>query len=95
MPPEMSAAKFAVEAGVSRETLDRFEAYLALLRHWQKRINLVAASTLADPWRRHMLDSAQLVPLLSAGTRTVVDLGAGAGFPGRPVARPGRAHQAR
>jgi len=86
MPPEMSAAEFAAEAGVSRETLDRFEAYLALLRHWQKRINLVAASTLADPWRRHMLDSAQLVPLLSAGTRTVVDLGAGAGFPGLPIA---------
>jgi 16S rRNA (guanine527-N7)-methyltransferase len=35
-----------------------------------------------DPWRRHILDSAQLVPLLPAGAPTVVDLGTGAGFPG-------------
>ncbi|MDP6953112.1 MAG: 16S rRNA (guanine(527)-N(7))-methyltransferase RsmG [Alphaproteobacteria bacterium] len=82
----MSAADFAAETGVSRETLARFEAYLALLRHWQERINLVAASTLADPWRRHMLDSAQLLPLLPKTTRRIADLGAGAGFPGLPLA---------
>ncbi len=86
MPPEMSAADFAAETGVSRETLARFEAYLALLAHWQRRINLVAASTLADPWRRHMLDSAQLAPLLPADTRRIADLGSGAGFPGLPLA---------
>jgi 16S rRNA (guanine527-N7)-methyltransferase len=86
MPLEMSAADFATETGVSRETLARFEAYLALLRHWQKRINLVAASTLADPWRRHMLDSVQLVPLLPKDPHRIADLGAGAGFPGLPMA---------
>ncbi len=82
----MSAADFAVETNVPRETLRRLETYLALLRHWQQRINLVAASTLADPWRRHLLDSAQLVPLLPEGSRRIADLGAGAGFPGLPMA---------
>src|SRR5262249_12860444 len=36
-------------------------------------------------WRRHALDSAQLVRL-APGTRHWVDLGAGAGFPGISVA---------
>ena len=45
---------------VSRETLGRFETYAALLKRWQKTINLVAPSTLDDIWHRHFADSAQL-----------------------------------
>lgn len=71
--------------GVSRETMDRLARHLDLLRRWQKRINLVGAATLADPWRRHMLDSAQLAPLIPEGAR-VADLGSGAGFPGLVLA---------
>lgn len=59
---------------------------MELLRRWQPRINLVGASTLADPWRRHVLDSAQLAPLVPATARRLVDLGSGAGFPGLVLA---------
>ena len=82
----LSPDGFAAATSVSRETLDRLETYAALLIRWQKRINLVGRSTLADPWRRHFLDSAQLFPLLPAGTQTLVDLGSGAGFPGLVLA---------
>ncbi|WP_029010836.1 16S rRNA (guanine(527)-N(7))-methyltransferase RsmG [Azospirillum halopraeferens] len=82
----MTADAFRDVSGVSRETLDRLAAYEALLRKWQASINLVGRSTLDDVWRRHILDSAQLVPLLPAGTRTLVDLGSGAGFPGLVLA---------
>ena len=71
---------------VSRETLERLEAYVALLVAWNRRINLVGASTLGDPWRRHILDSAQLLPHLPARTRVLVDLGSGAGLPGLVLA---------
>lgn len=71
--------------GVSRETLARLARHLKLLARWQKRINLVGAATLADPWRRHVLDSAQLAPLVPAGAR-LADLGSGAGFPGLVLA---------
>ena len=77
---------FARHIPVSRETLARLEAYEALLRRWSQRINLVGRSTLADPWRRHFLDSAQLLPLLPAAARTLLDLGSGAGFPGLVLA---------
>lgn len=80
------AGAFQHETDVSRETLDRLAAYEAVLRKWQPKINLVGPSTLPDLWRRHFLDSAQLFPLLPEGTRVLVDLGSGAGFPGLVLA---------
>jgi len=73
---------FAALSGVSRETLVRFEAYAEVLVRWSARINLVGAKTLGDLWRRHFLDSAQLFAHLPEGTRSLIDLGSGAGFPG-------------
>ena len=77
----------AVEAilPVSRETGARLEAFVALLRKWQGAENLISPKTLAAVWRRHVADSAQLVPLFPA-TRRWVDIGTGAGFPGLVVA---------
>lgn len=75
-----------VVSGVSRETLDRLATYLALLERWQPRINLVSRTTLAEAGTRHILDSAQLHPLLPEDARVLVDLGSGAGFPGLVLA---------
>lgn len=80
--PPLDPAELARLVPVSRETLGRLEAWLELLRRWQARINLVGASTLDDPWRRHILDCAQLVHHLPEGARSLVDLGSGAGLPG-------------
>jgi 16S rRNA (guanine527-N7)-methyltransferase len=82
----LGAAGFAARVPVSRETLARLEAYLGLLAAWSARINLVGRDTLQDPWRRHILDSAQLLPYLPKGTRSLVDIGSGAGFPGLVLA---------
>ncbi len=90
MPGELDNAlgpeDFAALSGVSRETLARLEAYAALLRQWNERINLVGRDTLRNVWRRHFLDSAQLLPHVPAGTRSLIDLGSGAGFPGLVLA---------
>lgn len=88
------APAFAATFDVSHETTARLEAYADLLRLWQKRINLVAPSTIPDLWHRHFADSAQLAPLIRplAQARTpdrplrLVDLGSGAGFPGLVLA---------
>jgi len=80
--PEDFAARFAV----SRETIDKLLAYEALLRQWQKTINLIAPSTLETIWARHFADSAQLLALAPPGAKTWLDLGSGAGFPGLVVA---------
>ncbi|HUZ75438.1 MAG TPA: 16S rRNA (guanine(527)-N(7))-methyltransferase RsmG [Stellaceae bacterium] len=77
---------FARVFPVSRETLERLDAFVALLRAWNRRINLVGGSTMGDPWRRHVLDSAQLAPHLPDKARILVDLGSGAGLPGLVLA---------
>jgi 16S rRNA (guanine527-N7)-methyltransferase len=82
----LDAAGFAAQTNISRETLARLEAYAELLRHWSGAINLVSRDTLEDIWRRHFLDSAQLLDFLPQGTASLIDVGSGAGFPGLVLA---------
>jgi len=70
---------------VSRETENRLEVFADLLLVWQKKINLVAPSTLRELWTRHIADSLQLLPL-APQARVWVDFGSGGGFPGIPIA---------
>lgn len=71
--------------GVSRETL--LEHFDAILRRAATQQNLIAASTLDSLWARHLVDSAQLVPLAApAGRGAWIDVGSGAGLPGLVVA---------
>ena len=79
----------AEKIDVSHETLDRLTFYLELLHKWQKSINLVGPNTLADAWRRHILDSAQLFAHIDNPNDLVCDLGSGAGFPGLVLAMMG------
>jgi 16S rRNA (guanine527-N7)-methyltransferase len=78
----LTPEQFRDQTDVSRETLQRLTAYVDLLIAWNARINLVGPRTLGDVWRRHILDSAQLRPLIPTSTRSLVDLGSGAGLPG-------------
>jgi 16S rRNA (guanine527-N7)-methyltransferase len=66
--------------------IDLFAAYLAALIEWNGRMNLVAGSTLADPTRRHLLDSLVLATALPAPPASLADVGSGAGLPGIPLA---------
>jgi 16S rRNA (guanine527-N7)-methyltransferase len=55
--------------------------YEALLRRWQKTINLVAPGTFDHIWTRHFADSAQ-TKAAAPYARIWADLGSGGGFPG-------------
>jgi 16S rRNA (guanine527-N7)-methyltransferase len=70
---------------VSRETGERLERFVGLLRKWQAADNLIARGTLSSIWQRHIADSAQLATLFPKERRWL-DLGSGAGFPGLVVA---------
>ena len=71
---------------VSRETMDRLESFAALAKKWNPSINLVARSTLADLWDRHIVDSAQVYRFAPQNAVHWVDIGSGGGFPGIVVA---------
>jgi 16S rRNA (guanine527-N7)-methyltransferase len=70
---------------VSRETAARLDRFVALLLKWQKRTNLIAASTIPHIWTRHVADSLQLLAL-APDAKIWVDFGTGAGFPGLAIA---------
>jgi 16S rRNA (guanine527-N7)-methyltransferase len=89
-----SAEHLREQFNVSRESLDRLQAYADLLSKWQKRINLIGASTADQIWSRHIADALQLIPLLGSSPDRTADLGSGAGIPGLvlAIARPLEAH---
>ncbi len=72
---------------LSDEQLEQFSRYLDLIADWSQRVNLVADSNPDIVARRHILESIALGAalrereILRPGMR-VLDLGAGAGFPG-------------
>ena len=65
---------------VPRGTFEKLKIYSELLLKWQKAINLVSRGTLDGFWKRHVLDSLQLVEHMRG--RKILDIGSGGGFPG-------------
>ena len=78
----MSAGDFARVTGTAPEIVNKIERFVSLLEKWQSKKNLVGKSTLPEVWNRHILDSAQLAPLIANIPGEIVDIGSGAGFPG-------------
>lgn len=70
---------------VSRETKEKLSLLERELRRWQSIKNLVGPSTLDHIWDRHIVDSLQLLEL-APQSKTWLDLGSGAGFPGLVLA---------
>ena len=82
----MDEAEAKAWLDVPRETLDRLELFVGLLRSENELQNLVSAASLDHVWRRHFADSAQLIRFAGASDGSWIDLGTGAGFPGMVVA---------
>lgn len=82
-----TAADFAAEPDVSRETFEDFQHWEELLRKWNRKINLVSSAALDDFWLRHALDSWQICRHLpEKNAAKIIDFGSGGGFPGLAVA---------
>jgi 16S rRNA (guanine527-N7)-methyltransferase len=90
MTEDEARAWLAEQLAVPRETMDRLSRFIALLRAEADKQNLIAASTFDSIWSRHIVDSAQLLPLVGRAAGSWLDLGSGAGFPGLVVALLGR-----
>ena len=76
-----------VEEQFGAPVVQKFGRLQDLLEAENREQNLVAAATLSSVWRRHFVDSLQLLSHVSRETsQTWLDLGSGAGFPGLAVA---------
>jgi 16S rRNA (guanine527-N7)-methyltransferase len=76
----------AEEIGVvlSAQVIESYLLYIEELKKWNARINLTALMGDLEIGVKHFLDSLTLVPYLH-GAKRVLDIGAGAGFPGLPL----------
>ena len=77
---------FSSYTRVSRETINSLEIFEKMLIEENKKLNLIGKSTEKDIWKRHFLDSYQVLDFIEENDKIIMDLGSGAGFPGIIVA---------
>jgi 16S rRNA (guanine527-N7)-methyltransferase len=70
---------------VPEDALPLLERFADRLLAWNRRVNLTRITAPAEVAEKHLVDSLLLLPAVS-GARTLLDVGAGAGLPGVPLA---------
>jgi 16S rRNA (guanine527-N7)-methyltransferase len=88
--PRLPEAANGVGIALDDSQLERLSVLRQELLQWNQRMNLTAITDPGEIEIKHFLDSLVAVPLirarLGAGPSRLVDVGAGAGFPGLPLA---------
>ena len=63
-------------------SINKLKLFSKSLINANQKYNFISKSTESDIWKRHILDSAQLVKFIDFKSGSLADLGSGAGFPG-------------
>lgn len=79
-------AKKELNLNLTEEQIEKFEIYKKELLEWNERINLTAIRLPEEIDTKHFLDSLTVLPFIPKETKTIADIGTGAGFPGIPLA---------
>jgi len=75
-----------VRGRVDAAAFERLERFVELVIAENERQNLISPATIATIWERHVVDSLQLLDIVSAGAGRWLDIGTGGGFPGMVLA---------
>ena len=70
---------------VTDQQVEQFFLYRQELLEWNARFNLTAITDPGDVLVKHFLDSLALLSVYDREDARVLDIGAGAGFPGLPL----------
>ena len=82
---QIAVNKIKSFCGINSSQIKALEDFVILLLKENNKFNLIGESTIADLWNRHILDSAQLMPIIKQSENQklkIADFGTGAGFPG-------------
>lgn len=77
------AAEFGIE--LSQTQLLQFSRYHESLIQWNEKINLNAITEEREVALKHFIDSISVLRYFPQDTKTLIDVGTGAGFPGIPL----------
>ena len=81
---EKAASEYGVE--LSEKQLQQFQRYYELLIEWNEKINLTAITEPQEVAVKHFIDSVSAWDEKRfEGTKSIIDVGTGAGFPGIPL----------
>jgi 16S rRNA (guanine527-N7)-methyltransferase len=83
---EISNALEPYGATIGPATADRIRAYIALLLKWNRSISLTTVTDPAEIVKFHFGESVFAASALKFAESRLADVGAGAGFPGLPLA---------
>jgi 16S rRNA (guanine527-N7)-methyltransferase len=91
MNDRLRAAADVLKLRLDPSQLAQFETYSSALREWNRRVNLTRIDEVDEIEQRHFVDSLTCaIPVLDAlragHIKRCIDVGAGAGFPGVPLA---------
>ena len=73
---------------VSRETINDFEIFIAMLQERNQEINIISKETAKNEVirERHIVDSAQIIDFVELNSTLITDIGSGGGMPGIIIA---------
>jgi 16S rRNA (guanine527-N7)-methyltransferase len=77
------AKSFGVD--IDYESANKFMVFANLLIEWNKKFNLTSITNIKDIILKHFLDSLSIFPDICSTRGKMIDIGAGAGFPGIPL----------
>ena len=70
---------------VSEHQLQQFQKYYEILVEWNEKMNLTAITDKEDVYLKHFYDSITIAFDFDFNDQTLIDVGAGAGFPSVPL----------
>jgi 16S rRNA (guanine527-N7)-methyltransferase len=78
-------AASAIHLALEERALELFSRYYRELMLWNEKINLVSVRTPEEVLIKHFIDSLTPLPYIARPEGRLLDIGAGAGFPGIPL----------
>ncbi|MGN1183089.1 MAG: 16S rRNA (guanine(527)-N(7))-methyltransferase RsmG, partial [Faecalibacillus sp.] len=84
---EQEFQNYLKEKGIllNQKQLEQFQRYYELLVEWNKKMNLTAITEKKEVYLKHFYDSLTIAFDFPFENQSIIDVGAGAGFPSVPL----------
>ncbi|WP_423363674.1 16S rRNA (guanine(527)-N(7))-methyltransferase RsmG [Mycoplasma sp. P36-A1] len=82
---QFTKALLEININISEEQLNKFDIYYKTLVEWNEKMNLTAITKEDEVYEKHFYDCLLASTMIDFSDQSIVDIGAGAGFPSIPL----------